>query len=113
MTGDLTAMPKITFVEADGNRTVSEATPGSSLMETAVAAGVDGIVAECGGACACATCHCHVDESWFAKIAAAEELECDMLEFVINPSATSRLSCQVTITEDMDGMVVSVPESQT
>lgn len=106
-------MPKITFVEADGNRIVANATSGMSLMETAVAAGVDGIVAECGGACACATCHCHVDESWFARIAAAEELERDMLEFVINPSGTSRLSCQVTVTEDMDGMIVNVPESQT
>lgn len=106
-------MPKIIFIEADGNRITASATIGQSLMEAAVAAGVNGIVAECGGACACGTCHCYVDQTWLPRLPAAEDGEIDMLEFVIDPKDNSRLSCQIKLSDQMDGLVVKVPESQT
>ncbi len=113
MTGDGNAMTKIIFVEADGTRITTPATIGQSLMEAAVAAGVNGIVAECGGACVCGTCHCYVDQTWLPRIKAAEDGETDMLEFVIDPKDISRLSCQIKVSDEMDGLEVNVPESQT
>ena len=106
-------MPKITFVDYDGSKVTANPPAGGSLMEAAVAAGVKGIVAECGGVCACATCHCYVDADWFDQLLAPDEMEADMLEFVMNPKRNSRLSCQIKITDSMDGLMVQVPESQT
>lgn len=106
-------MTKITFVAADGSKTEIMAENGQSLMQAAVNAGVSGIIAECGGACACGTCHCFVEGDWFDKLPPAAANEKDMLEFVIDPQAKSRLSCQITVTSDMDGLVVHTPESQT
>ncbi|WP_299426130.1 2Fe-2S iron-sulfur cluster-binding protein [uncultured Shimia sp.] len=105
-------MIKLTFVQADGTQVETDASPGMSVMQAAVNAGVDAIAAECGGACACGTCHCVLSQDWFGRVAAPEADEVDMLEFVIDPQPTSRLSCQVVVTEDMHGITIRVPASQ-
>jgi 2Fe-2S ferredoxin len=105
-------MVTVTFVEEDGNRIVAEGSAGTSLMQTAVNAGVTGIAAECGGAGACATCHCKVAAEWFGKLPEAGPDEADMLEFVIDPATESRLSCQIELTADLDGLVVNIPGTQ-
>lgn len=105
-------MPKITYIAADGTRSEVEAKLGDSVMLTAVNNNVPGIVAECGGACSCATCHVHVDPDWFDKLPEPEDMEKDMLEFAVDPNETSRLGCQITVTNDLDGLVVRTPESQ-
>lgn len=105
-------MIKITFVEPDGTRRVAQATVGRSLMEAAREAGIRGIVAECGGACACSTCHVHIEEGWSDRLPAAEAHEIDMLEFSWQPDVRSRLSCQVKATSALDGLVVHVPAKQ-
>lgn len=105
-------MPKITYIAFDGTETTVEAKEGMSVMQTAVNNGVDGIVAECGGACSCATCHVYVDEGWFDKLPEALAMEREMLDFVMSPEPTSRLSCQIKVTAELDGLVVKTPESQ-
>ena len=105
-------MPKITYIAFDGTETVVDAKEGMSVMQTAVNNGVDGIVAECGGACSCATCHVHVEEGWFDKLPEAQNMEKEMLDFVMSPQPTSRLSCQIKVTAELDGLVVHTPESQ-
>lgn len=105
-------MPKITYIAFDGNETTVDAKEGMSVMQTAVNNGVDGIVAECGGACSCATCHVYVDEGWFGKLPEAQAMEKEMLDFVMSPEPTSRLSCQIKVTGELDGLVVRTPESQ-
>lgn len=105
-------MPLITYVTHDGQKFEVEAPIGASVMETAIRAGIPGIDAECGGACSCATCHVHVDEEWTATVGSAEALESDMLDFAWQPSERSRLSCQIQVTETLDGLVVRVPERQ-
>ena len=105
-------MPKITYIAFDGTETTVEAKEGMSVMQTAVNNGVDGIVAECGGACSCATCHVHVDHEWFDKLPEAQSMEKEMLDFVMSPQPTSRLSCQIKVTAELDGLVVNTPESQ-
>lgn len=105
-------MPKITYIAFDGNETTVDAKEGMSVMQTAVNNGVDGIVAECGGACSCATCHVYVDEGWFDKLPEAQAMEKEMLDFVMSPEPTSRLSCQIKVTPELDGLVVRTPESQ-
>ena len=105
-------MPKITYIAFDGTETTVEAKEGMSVMQTAVNNGVDGIVAECGGACSCATCHVHVDQEWFDKLPEAQSMEKEMLDFVMSPQPTSRLSCQIKVTAELDGLVVNTPESQ-
>ena len=105
-------MPKITYIAFDGTETVVDAKEGMSVMQTAVNNGVDGIVAECGGACSCATCHVHVEEKWFDKLPEAQNMEKEMLDFVMSPQPTSRLSCQIKVTAELDGLVVHTPESQ-
>ena len=106
-------MPKITFISHDGIGTTVDAVNGDSVMATARANNIDGITAECGGEMMCATCHAYVDEAWIDKIGPAPETERDMLE--LTPAAlkaTSRLSCQIKMTPDLDGLVVRLPESQ-
>ena len=105
-------MPKVTFIAADGTRKDVQAASGLSLMQAAVNNGVPGIVAECGGACSCATCHVHVEASWFGKLPAPEGMEKEMIEFVMEPQPTSRLSCQIKLSDVMDGLVVHTPKSQ-
>lgn len=105
-------MPVVTYISADGAINEIEVASGSSVMQGAVDNMIDGIVAECGGSCSCATCHCYVDDAWVDKIPAPSEMEKDMLECVLEPEPNSRLSCQITVTDDLDGLVVRVPESQ-
>jgi 2Fe-2S ferredoxin len=105
-------MAKITFIQPDGSAETVEAEPGMTVMETAKKAMIDGIEAECGGACACATCHVYVEESWREKVGPPSAMEEDMLDFAFEVKPSSRLSCQIKVTEELDGLVVRVPERQ-
>jgi 2Fe-2S ferredoxin len=105
-------MPKITFITADGATYNIEAEAGSTVMEAAIRNLVPGIEAECGGACACATCHVHVDEKWLDTTGKAQPMEEDMLDFAYDVRPTSRLSCQIKVTDELDGLIVHVPERQ-
>ena len=105
-------MPRITFIEPGGSRRVVDAPIGVTLMEAAVQNGVQGIVALCGGACACATCHVYVDAAWLPRIGAREEMEEGMLECAWEPRDNSRLSCQIHVTADLEGLEVTVPPRQ-
>ncbi|NJO54552.1 MAG: 2Fe-2S iron-sulfur cluster binding domain-containing protein [Bacteroidales bacterium] len=105
-------MPKITFIDAAGTAHTVEAEVGSTVMEGAIKNGVPGIEAECGGACACATCHVYVDEAWLERTGEPVAMEQDMLDFAFDVRANSRLSCQIKVTEELDGLVVTVPEQQ-
>ncbi len=105
-------MPKVTFIAADGTARTVEAQVGATLMETAIRNSVPGIDAECGGACACATCHVYVDEAWLATVGKAQPMEEDMLDFASDVRKTSRLSCQIKITDALDGLTVTTPKRQ-
>ncbi len=105
-------MPKITYVESNGDTHTVDVRDGLSVMEGAVENLVPGIVADCGGACACATCHVYVDEAWYSRLPPVQDLEADMLDFAWEPSERSRLSCQLIVTAEFDGLVVHVPEEQ-
>lgn len=105
-------MIKITFIEANGTVHETEAEAGATVMETAIRNGVPGIVAECGGACTCATCQVYVDPKWFEVVGEPSMMEEDMLDFAFDVQPTSRLSCQVKVTDALDGLVVRVPERQ-
>ena len=103
---------KITFIDAAGQARTVDAEDGSTVMETALKNAVPGIEAECGGACACATCHVYVDESWVERLGKAEQMEEDMLDFAFDVRPTSRLSCQIKVRPELDGLMVSTPEKQ-
>ena len=105
-------MPKITFKQLDGKEQVVEAKENQSVMEAAVQNSVPGIVGECTGACACATCHVYVAPEWSDKTGTASDMEEDMLDFAVDVQDTSRLSCQIKMTDELDGLVVTVPKSQ-
>jgi 2Fe-2S ferredoxin len=105
-------MAKITFIAHDGAEHVVEAEPGLTVMEAAIRNMVPGIDADCGGACACATCHVYVDEAWADKTGERSSMEESMLDFASDVKATSRLSCQIRVTEALDGLVVRTPEQQ-
>jgi 2Fe-2S ferredoxin len=105
-------MTKLTIVAFDGTRFDIEAESGSTVMENAVRNSVPGIEAECGGACACATCHVYVDDAWTDKVGPPAPMEEDMLDFAFEVKPTSRLSCQIKIKPELDGLVVNVPERQ-
>lgn len=106
-------MVKITYIEHDGTKYDVDAQPGSTLMEGARDNGIPGIEADCGGACACATCHVYLDEADFDRVPARDAMEDDMLDFAWEPDpARSRLSCQIRVTPDLDGLVVHIPEKQ-
>jgi 2Fe-2S ferredoxin len=105
-------MPTIVFQQPDGVRREVEAPAGITLMEAARLNGVTGVVAQCGGACACATCHVYVDPAWFGRLDPPEDMEEGMLETAWEPRANSRLSCQVPVTTKLDGLVVVVPQRQ-
>ncbi len=105
-------MPKITYIEFSGTEHVIDADTGATVMETAVKNMVPGIDADCGGACACATCHVYVDPNWTATTGAASEMEEDMLDFAFDVRENSRLSCQLKITDGFDGLIVRLPEKQ-
>ncbi len=105
-------MPKVIYIERDGSRKEVEADPGYTVMEVAVNIGVDGIVAECGGACACATCHAYVDQSWADKLPPMDDMEDSMLDAAYERRETSRLTCQIEITDDLDGLVIEVADNE-
>ena len=105
-------MPNITFIDAQGESRTVEGETGSTVMETAVRNGVPGIEAECGGACACATCHVYVDTDWLEKTGKAQAMEESMLDFAEGVEPNSRLSCQISITPELDGLIVRLPLSQ-
>ena len=105
-------MPKVTFIQADGTASEVEAISGDSVMETAIDNDIPGIVAECGGACSCATCHVYVADEWLSKLREPDALEDGMLDCVIDRRPNSRLSCQIRVGDEIDGISVSVPESQ-
>jgi 2Fe-2S ferredoxin len=105
-------MPKITFIDSGGITRIVEAEVGATVMEAALKNGVPEIEAECGGACACATCHVYVDEAWMPKTGGPSPMEEDMLDFGYEVKPNSRLSCQIKLTEDLDGLIVRTPERQ-
>ena len=105
-------MAKITYVDHEGNERVVEATNGESVMETAIKNSIPGIDADCGGACACATCHVYIDDDFMEKVGQPEDMEQSMLDFAENVQANSRLSCQISVSDDLDGLKVTTPESQ-
>jgi ferredoxin, 2Fe-2S len=105
-------MPKITFIEHDGTAHTVEAELGSTVMETALHNGIAGIVAECGGGCTCATCLVHVDEKWFSVVGKPSPEEEEMIDTAFEVTETSRLSCQIKVTEELDGLVVRTPSYQ-
>lgn len=105
-------MVKITFIDSAGQSRVIEAEDGATVMETAVRNSVPEIEAECGGACACATCHIYVDPDWVARTGKPEPMEEDMLDFAFEVQPTSRLSCQIKLKPQLDGLVVRTPSRQ-
>ncbi len=105
-------MATITFIAFDGTKYVVEAQNGSTVMENAIRNSVPGIEAECGGACACATCHVYVDDEWCATVGGPLVMEEDMLDFAYEVQPGSRLSCQIKVSDALDGLVVRVPERQ-
>jgi 2Fe-2S ferredoxin len=109
---DVVAMPKITFVEHDGTTHTVDADVGSTVMETAMKNDIASIVAECGGGCTCATCVVHVDPAWFETVGAPSDDEAYMLDGAYEVTPTSRLSCQIQVTEALDGLVVRTPSYQ-
>ncbi|SPF80938.1 2Fe-2S iron-sulfur cluster-binding protein [Pseudoprimorskyibacter insulae] len=107
-------MVNVTYVAASGSRQTVAGNVGESVMQTALNSGVDGIIGECGGSMACATCHCFVDEAWTDKTGTRMDGEEDLLDCAaVEMQDTSRLSCQIRLTPDLDGLVVHLPESQT
>lgn len=106
-------MAKITYIEHNNNSHTLEVQSGLSVMEGAVQNNVPGIDADCGGSMACATCHVYVDENWFDKIPKKEDGEEDMLDVAYEPNRFSRLSCQIMVSDDLDGLIVKLPSKQT
>ena len=105
-------MPKIVFTDHAGTSRDVDAKPGQSVMEAAVANMIPGIDADCGGACACATCHVYVGEAWADKLKSKDDMEESMLDFAEDVRPTSRLSCQILMTDELDGLQVETPEAQ-
>ena len=105
-------MPKITYVDRAGTERTVEGSVGATVMETALRNNVPGIDAECGGACACATCHVYVADAWIEVVGKAADMEQDMLDFASDVRENSRLSCQIKITPALDGLVVTTPAQQ-
>ena len=105
-------MPKITYIEYGGKSHTIEVANGLSVMEGAVQNNIPGIDADCGGSMACATCHVYVKEEWFNKLPKKEDGEEDMLDMAFEPKKNSRLSCQLMISDQLDGLVVNLPEKQ-
>ena len=105
-------MPKVTYIEHNGKEHQIEVENGLSIMEGAVQNGIPGIDADCGGACACATCHVYVKEEWLDKLPSKEDGEEDMLDMAFEPKNNSRLSCQLIVSDELDGLEVNIPSKQ-
>ena len=105
-------MPQITFIDVDGSSQEVHADSGTNVMQAAIDNGVDGIAAECGGACSCATCHVYITQDWINKLEPAGDIEEKLIEHAVDPKENSRLSCQIIISDELDGLVVEIPASQ-
>ena len=105
-------MPKIKYIEQNGNSKTIEVDNGLTVMEGAVQNNIPGIDADCGGGMACATCHVDVEDSWLNKIPKAEDAEQDMIDMAYKPNKNSRLSCQIVVSDEIDGLTVTTPEKQ-
>jgi 2Fe-2S ferredoxin len=105
-------MAKITYIESNGTEHTVDAEVGATVMETAIKNAVPGIEAECGGACACATCHVYIEDAWREKVGGPSPMEEDMLDFGYDVRPNSRLSCQIKVTDTLDGLTVRIPERQ-
>ncbi|MCL5778008.1 2Fe-2S iron-sulfur cluster-binding protein [Limibaculum sp. FT325] len=105
-------MPKITYIEHNGTEHVVDVAEGLTVMEGAVTNNIPGIDADCGGACACSTCHVYVDPTWVDRLPPREDMESDMLDFAFEPKSNSRLTCQIKVTAELEGLVVTMPEKQ-
>jgi 2Fe-2S ferredoxin len=105
-------MPTLTIIESNGKEHCVAADIGKSAMQVVIDAMVPGIMADCGGACSCATCHCYVDEHWVTQLPQPVQAEREMLECALDPRPNSRLSCQIRITPHTDGLVIRLPRSQ-
>ena len=108
----LNIMPKVTYIDFKGNSKSIEVDKGLTVMEGAIQNNVDGIDADCGGSMACATCHVYVEEKWLDKIPKPEDGEIDMIDMAFEPKKNSRLSCQIIVSNELDGLVVTTPEKQ-
>jgi 2Fe-2S ferredoxin len=104
-------MPKIIYITPDGIRHEAEVEKGYSVMEGAINNEIEGIVAECGGACACATCHSYIDEAWLDKLPEMDDMEDSMLDAAFERKSNSRLTCQIEVSDALDGLVVHVAEN--
>lgn len=105
-------MVKINFTDHTGTKRTVDVEAGATVMEAAIRNAIPGVEAECGGACACATCHVYVDEAWTGAVGEPEAMEEDMLDFAYEVQPNSRLSCQIKVRDELDGLVVRVPERQ-
>ena len=105
-------MPKITYQDNKGNSKTIDVENGLTVMEGAIQNDIPGIDADCGGSMACATCHVYVEEKWLDKLPKPEEGEIDMIDMAFEPKKNSRLSCQLTVSDELDGLVVSIPSKQ-
>jgi len=105
-------MPKVTYIALDGVRHEVEVEVGYTVMEGAINNNIDGIVAECGGACACATCHSYIDESWLDKLRPMDDMEDSMLDAAYERTDNSRLTCQIEMNDALDGLVVQVADNE-
>ena len=106
-------MPKIIYIDSSGNQKTIDVAKGLSVMEGAIQNNIPGIDADCGGGMACATCHVYVKEEWFNKLPKAEDGEQDMIDMAFEPKKNSRLSCQLIVSDELDGLVVTTPSKQT
>ena len=106
-------MPKITYIDSSGNKKTIDVANGLSVMEGAVQNKITGIDADCGGGMACATCHVYVKEEWFNKLPKIEDAEQDMIDVAFEPKKNSRLRCQLVVSDELDGLVVTTPSKQT
>jgi len=105
-------MPKIVFLDRDGGRRECEIKVGYSVMEGAIEHDIPGIVAECGGACACATCHAYIDEAWLSKLPQMDDMEDAMLDAAYERTDNSRLTCQIEVSAELDGLIVTPAENE-
>ena len=105
-------MPKITYINSSGVSQTIEVENGLTVMEGAIQKDIPGIDADCGGSMACATCHVYVEEKWLSKLPEAEDAEVDMIDMAFEPKKNSRLSCQIVVSDDLDGLTVNIPSKQ-
>ena len=105
-------MPKVTYIDYNGNSKTINVDNGLTVMEGAVQNNIPGIDADCGGSMACATCHVYVEDKWLDKIPKAEDGEVDMIDMAFEPKKNSRLSCQIIVSDELDGLVVNIPSKQ-